>query len=160
MTGPQNLSDDLSELIGLFLFHRVEFIVVGAHALALYSRPRFTEDLDLFIRRSDENCLRLQKALQEFGIDLPSSARLQLSKDRRAMIVLGAKPNQVDILNFLDGVEFEPALKNGQVSKLGGMDVVFLSLSDVIATKTATGRPKDIDDLNRLREQLGSEFPA
>ncbi len=76
------------------------------------------------------------------------------------MIVLGAKPSQVDILNFLDGVEFGQAITHANLFQLGGREVAFLSLKDLIATKAGSGRPKDIDDLNRLREELGPDYPG
>src|SRR5437764_7685219 len=107
MPGLTPLSDDLKELIGLFQSQGVEFLVVGAHALAFHARPRFTEDLDLFLRRTRENARRARKALDEFGFRLTDQAENKLAEDSRGMIVLGRKPNQVDLLNFLDGVDFE-----------------------------------------------------
>ena len=76
------------------------------------------------------------------------------------MIILGKKPNQVDLLNFLDGVDFDEAWPRRVEGKLGESDVSFIGLTDYIATKKASGRPKDVDDLNRLREHLGCDFPA
>ena len=103
MNGPIPLSDNLSELIELFRFLRVEFLLVGAHALAFHARPRFTEDLDLFVRRTRENASRVRQALDAFGFALTDEVETKLADDPRAMIVLGRKPHQVDILNFLDG---------------------------------------------------------
>src|SRR5580704_8184946 len=140
MPGPTTLSDDLKELIGLFQFHRVEFLVAGAHALAFHARPRFTEDLDLFIRRSADNVRRVRAALDEFGFGLTDAAELELANNPRGMIVLGRKPNQVDILNFLDGVEFDNAWGRRQSGNLGEVSVEFLSLIDFVATKKASGR--------------------
>ena len=159
MPGLTPLSDDLKELIGLFQSHRVEFLVVGAHALAFHARPRFTEDLDLFIRRSAENAHRVRTALDEFGFGLSDAAEAELATNPRGMIVLGRKPNQVDVLNFLDGVEFDQAWERRQQGNLGEVPVAYLSLVDYIATKRAAGRAKDIDDLNRLREVLGTDLP-
>ena len=69
MPGMEPLSDDLLELIGLFQSNGVDFLIVGAHALALYAFPRRTEDLDLWIRRSAENAARVRAALDEFADD-------------------------------------------------------------------------------------------
>ena len=160
MTGPPKISDDLSELIGLFQSHHVEFMVVGAHALALFGHARFTEDIDLFVNRTQANASRVRKALEEFGIGLSDQAEQELVLNPRGMIVLGIKPNQIDILNFLDGVEFEDAQERTTRNWLGGYSVPFISLLDFIATKKASGRTKDFEDLNRLREQLGPDFPT
>jgi hypothetical protein len=75
------------------------------------------------------------------------------------MIVLGRKPNQVDLLNFLDGVEFDHAWRHRVQGYLGRTEVGYLSLEDYVATKRASGRAKDLDDLNRLREFLGHGLP-
>lgn len=158
MPGPIPLTDDLKELIELFQSHHVEFIVVGAHALAFHGRPRFTEDLDLFIRRTTSNVAAIALALAEFGIPLARSAEAELLQNPRSMIVLGRKPHQVDILNFLDGVQFEDAWSRAEAGSLATLSVRFLSLIDYVATKRASGRSKDIDDLNRLRELIGPEI--
>ena len=160
MTGLPNISGDLSELIGLFQSHHVEFMVVGAHALSLFGHARFTEDIDLFVNRTTANATRVRKALEEFGIGISDQAEEELAQNARGMIVLGNKPNQIDILNFLDGVEFEVAQERTTRNWLAGYSVPFISLIDFIATKKASGRTKDFEDLNRLRERLGQDFPA
>jgi len=152
MLGPTPLSDDLKELIGLFQSHHVDFMVVGAHALALYARPRFTEDLDPFIRRTAENARRVRLALNAFGFGLTDEAESDLAGNPRGMLVLGRKPNQVDVLNFLDGVDFDLAWNRKVRGSLGEISVDFLGLEDYIATKRAAGRPKDLDDLHRLEQ--------
>jgi len=160
MLGPPPLNDDLKELIRLFQSHRVEFIVVGAHALAFHAVPRFTEDLDLFVKRTEANVLRTSKALDEFGFRLTQEACDRFATDPRSMIVLGRKPNQVDLLNFLDGVDFETAWDRREIGVLAEVDVAYLSLEDYVLTKRASGRSKDIDDLNRLREAFGRALPG
>jgi len=160
MPGAPHLSDDLKELIKLLTSHGVEFLVVGGHAVAYHGRPRFTEDLDLFLRRSNENARRTRLALNEFGFGLTEEAEQQLAESPRAMMILGRKPNQVDLINFLDGVEFDAAWSRRIKANLGDLEVSFLALEDLVATKRAAGRAKDIDDLNRLREIVGGPLPG
>jgi predicted nucleotidyltransferase len=160
MPGPPPLSNDLKELIGLFQSHGVEFLVVGAHALALHSRPRFTEDLDLFLRNSRENAERLKSALVEFGIGMRDEAVEQFETGERSIIVLGNKPAQVDLLNFLDGVDFQEAWDRKVTGNLGGHIVSFIGLEDYITTKRASGRPRDLADLQHLRDHLGKALPG
>lgn len=159
MPGPQ-LNSDLKELIGLFQSHGVEFLVVGAHALALYSRPRYTEDLDLFLSKSKENTERLRSALEEFGIGMRDEAVAEFAGSERSMIVLGNKPFQVDLLNFLDGVDFGQAWARKRAGSLGERDVSFLSLEDFVASKRASARPRDLVDLQHLRDHLGGTLPG
>ena len=155
MRGPEPLSTDLIELIGLLKSHGVEFIVAGAHVLAHHGRPRFTEDLDFFVRRSPANVLLVRAALDEFGFGLTDDAEARLRDDTRGFIALGRKPNRVDLLNFLDGVEFQEAWTRRSPGRLAGIPVDFLSLEDYVATKRASGRPKDRSDLDLLREAIG-----
>ena len=98
MPGSNPISEDLNELIKLLINHKVEFLIVGAHALAFYVPPRFTEDLDVLVRRTETNGKRLQGALSEFGIPISDEARDELILSDKKMIILGAKPNRVDLL--------------------------------------------------------------
>ncbi|HVT11841.1 MAG TPA: hypothetical protein VHE55_06215 [Fimbriimonadaceae bacterium] len=130
----------MKELIRLFQSHDVQFLVAGAHALAYHARPKFTEDLDLFSQRSAENANRLRRALDEFGFGMTSDAEREFASNPRAMMVLGRKPNQVDLINFLDGVEFESAWRRRASGLLANIEVDFLGLADYIATKRAAGQ--------------------
>ena len=93
------MESDWKELIELLQSHGVDYIVVGAHALAFFGRPRFTEDLDLFLRKSHQNGLALKSALAEFGIPISTQKLDQLMTTDRQMLVLGHEPHAVDLLN-------------------------------------------------------------
>ena len=155
MRGPEPLSKDLIELIESLTSHGVEFLVAGAHVLAHHGRGRFTEDLDFFLRRTDDNVVLVRDALHEFGFDLSEEAQSRLRDDTRGFIALGRKPNRVDLLNFLDGVDFDEAWRRKSPGQLAGIDVFFLSLEDYVATKRSSGRPKDRLDLELLRDAVG-----
>ena len=144
------MHDELKELIATLQCHNVEFVVVGAHALAFHGRPRFTEDLDLFLRRSSENELALLKALQQFGLPVIPDAIHRLMSQDRQMVVLGHEPNAVDLLTFLDGVDFESTWINRVPGELDGIPVFYISREDYIRTKRASGRAKDLHDLAML----------
>jgi hypothetical protein len=144
------MHDDLKELIATLQSHNVEFLVVGAHALAFYGRPRFTEDLDLFLRRSAANESALIEALQAFGLPIRPEAITRLMTRDRQMVVLGNEPNAVDLLTFLDGVDFEASWEHRVTGELAGIPVYFISREDYIKTKRATGRAKDLRDIEIL----------
>ncbi len=161
MPGPLPINDDLKELLRLFQSHNVEFVIVGAHALAFYSRPRFTEDLDIFLNRSQENADRVRVCLEEFGFPMADESAQELSENPRAMIVLGAKPNQVDLINFLDGVSFDEVWSKRKAGKLADdLTVDFIALEDFVATKRASNRPKDKYDLELLTEFYKGKLPG
>lgn len=150
------MHQDLKELIELLASHEVEFLVVGAHALAFHARPRYTEDLDLWLRKSQHNFDKLQKALEGFGLPIRSEALQHLLKHEKQMIVLGVEPNAVDLLNFLDGLEFEEAWSERVPGVLAGVPVNYISLEHFLVTKRASGRPKDLLDIQLVEEQQKS----
>jgi hypothetical protein len=151
MPGYPSISEDLSELLSLLKSHEVDYIVVGAHALAFHGIPRFTEDIDFFVAKTKRNISNLSNALREFGVVVPeSSQEAMLTKDR-GVIFIGHKPNRADFLNFLDGVDFDSAAHSRLEGSLAGHSVFFISLQHYVATKKASGRPKDAGDLAMLR---------
>jgi|CXWL01.1.fsa_nt_gi hypothetical protein len=149
------MQSDWKELIETLNSHNVDFLVVGAHALAFYGRPRFTEDLDIFLRRTEENVRRLSVAMREFGIPLSQQSEANLINNPRHMVLVGNEPSAVDLLNFLDGVEFESAWEGKVRGKLFDQEVFFVSIADFRKTKTASGRAKDKLDLIFLDEITG-----
>lgn len=151
MHGYPPISEDLSELLSLLNFHRVDFIVVGSHALAFHGVPRFSEDIDFFVAKNRENIDRLTEALQSFGVVVPAKSRDEMVAKARGVIFIGNKPNRADFLNFLDGVDFDAATKTKLPGMIAGQHVFFISLADFIATKQACGRAKDAGDLAMLR---------
>lgn len=159
MPGMAPLSDDLLELIDLLKSKEVEFLVVGAHALAIYALPRQTQDIDFWIRRTPDNARRVRQSLDEFGFKIGDEGERQLTLDQN-MLQLGVPPNRVDILTFLDGCDFGQAWERRNKANLQGRELDFISLEDYIATKRTCHRAKDLDDLNRLREHLGHPLPG
>lgn len=143
------MNEDCKEFIRLFQSHHVEFLIVGAHALAFYGWPRYTKDVDLWVRRTPENAGKIAAAIREFGLTLDESATKALIEDRK-IIRLGAPPNMVDVLNFLDGASFDEAWERRKEGQLDDLKVHFISVSDLRASKEAAGREQDLADLKRL----------
>ncbi len=136
----------------------VKFLIVGAHALAIYGRPRYTEDLDVFVARDEDNKWRLRAALQEFGLPVPDEILNELFTGSQQMIVFGRPPSAIDLLVSLSGVDFDDAWQNRSELELDGVTVQVISRNDYVKTKRASGRAKDLLDLELLREvESGSE---
>lgn len=154
MSGYQQISNDLKELLKLLLAHRVEFVLIGAHAVAVHGRPRFAE-LEILVSRRSQNLARLAEAIHSFGVELQPDAQTILAREPRAKILIGADPFQVEILNHADGLEFESVLERSEIHELRGVKVPVLSLPDLVANKRASNRPKDLFDLAMLREIHG-----
>lgn len=149
------MTQDLQELIASLVEHNVEFLVVGSAVLAFYGRPRYTEDIDFWLRKSRENVDRLADALTAFGTPVNRNALYVLADQHDKMIVLGSAPQAVDILNHIAGLDFEEAWTSRMMGTLFGSEVAFLSKEDFIKSKRAAGRKKDLLDLAILEEMEG-----
>jgi hypothetical protein len=142
---------DFRELLGLFNAHSVEYMIVGGYALAFHGAPRFTADLDIFVRTTAQNARRILAALDDFGFgSLNLSAEDFSTQDR--VVQLGVPPVRVDIITSLSGVCWEECWAGRQPGAYGDVAVVFIGRAQFIANKRATGRRQDLADLEALGE--------
>jgi hypothetical protein len=121
-----------------------------------YSEPRFTKDLDVWIATDPENASSVYVALKEFGAPLVNLTPDDFTK-KDYFYQMGKPPLRVDIMMSISGVKFEEAWKNREVVELAGLRIPFISRSDLIRAKEASGRPQDKIDIEKLKEseQLG-----
>jgi len=140
---------DFEELFACLIARNVRFIVVGGHALAYHGRPRYTNDLDVFVEPNPENAARLLLALADFGF---SSLELKAADfDRPGMVVqLGIAPNRIDLLTAIDGVSFDQAWQGRVAGRFGTESVPFLGRRELLANKRAVGRLQDLADIEAL----------
>ncbi|MCW5977099.1 MAG: hypothetical protein KIT09_03440 [Bryobacteraceae bacterium] len=149
------LHPDWKEFLQLLNSNGVEYLIVGAHARGFHGIPRYTRDLDIFVRISEGNAAKLERALQAFGFaSIGIAADDFLVADR--VIQLGVEPYRIDLLTSITGVEFEDAWSDRAASELDGVPVAFLSLRAFRKNKLAAGRPKDLADLADLLESPGA----
>jgi hypothetical protein len=134
------------------------FLVVGAHAMAVHGVPRATGDIDIWVRPDRENAERVLKALVEFGAPVEAMG-LTLGDLAKPGTVyqIGLPPRRVDILTEIDGVSFEEAWQSRVVEKVSGLDVPFLSRETLLRNKKASGRTKDLADVELLERHDHSE---
>lgn len=142
--------DDLQELLELLARNNVEFLVIGAHALAHHGHPRATKDIDLWVSKDTENAERLATALEEFGAAIGPEGIRTFTGDDWRMIRLGIPPHMVDILNFAGGQVFEEVWEGRVQGELLGVRVHFPSRTALIEMKRAAGRPQDLVDVAKL----------
>lgn len=143
------LAPDFDEFIESLIAHGVDFIVVGAYALAFHGAPRFTGDLDIFIRPTLDNAARLLGALDAFGFPV-ADLHPESIADRRRMLEMGVPPVQIHVMSAISGVEWEEAWSDRVDGRLGRHTVHFLSRETFLRNKRATGRPKDLADIDAL----------
>jgi Nucleotidyl transferase of unknown function (DUF2204) len=144
------LQRDLREFIESLNSHAVEYLVVGAHAVAFHGHPRFTGDLDFWVRPTRENGARVLDALHAFGF---SDLGLSIEELARPDVVvqLGRAPNRIDLLTAITGVGFDEAWRAKVSGELDGLPVSFLGLEALLRNKEATGRDQDLADARKLR---------
>ena len=141
------LNKDLREFVALLNSNEVEYLVVGAFAVAYYGYPRYTGDLDILFSASERNVQRILRVLTEFGFgSLGIRAKDLLSTVK--VIRLGVNPNRIDLLNSISGVSFEDAWANRQHGKLDGINTPFIGLDALIRNEQPTGRLKDQGDVD------------
>lgn len=146
---PKSLDNDFREFLQSLNDHGVEYLVIGGHAVAFHGYPRATADLDVWVAVHPDNAARLVSALRHFGFDLPElNTDLFLRPDR--VVRMGVPPNRIEIQTGIDGVNFEDCRPRGIASELDGVRIPFISLEDLKANKRASGRNKDLADLDHL----------
>lgn len=150
----ERIHKDLRELLELFRSNDVDFLVVGGHAVAFHGYPRFTQDIDCYVRPSSENGARIVRALRAFGFaSLNVSADDFVADDR--MIQLGRAPNRVDLLTRLYAVSFDDAWATKVAGDIDGVPVWFIDRDSLIRNKRATGRPQDLADADFIERLSG-----
>jgi len=147
----KQLSSDLREFIRLLNTKNVEYVVVGAWALAFHGRPRYTGDLDIFVARHPQNAARLMEVLEEFGFGSAGIAKDDFLQENH-VIQLGRVPNRIDILTDISGVTFEEAWQSRDKGAISGVEVQIISRDHLIKNKRAATRDKDLADVGFLEK--------
>ena len=146
--------DDFRDVLREFVAHQVIFLVVGAHALAVHGIPRATGDLDVLVQANPGNAARVLAALASFGAPLVDLG-ISLDDFVRPDVVaqLGLPPYRIDILTSISGVTFDAAWEDRVEGNVAGVDVPVLGRASFRKNKRASGRPKDLADLQALGEE-------
>src|SRR5262249_23044268 len=131
---------------------KVEYLVVGAYALAAHGLPRATGDIDLWIKRDERNAGRVWRSLAKFGAPLSDLKEGDFSSPGM-VYQIGVAPNRIDILTSIDGVEFNDAWKQRVEVSIEGLLVFVISRTHLIANKKAVGRPQDLADIDRIEKE-------
>jgi hypothetical protein len=142
---------DFRELLALFNAHHVEYLIIGGYALALHGAPRFTGDLDIFVHPEAANAQRILAALAAFGF---ASVGLTLSDFERPdqVVQLGVPPVRIDLITSITGVSGDEAWTGRVIGRYGDIPVSYIGRAQFVANKRATGRTKDVADLEVLGE--------
>jgi len=148
------VNDDWFDLLKSLLAAEARFLVIGAHAMAVHGVPRGTQDLDVWVEPTAENAGRVWRALAAFGAPLTTLDITQNDLAQAgAIIQIGLPPNRIDLLTSLSGLpDFEQAWSHRSVHTVRDHQVPFLGRAELIVNKRASGRRKDLADLEALGE--------
>lgn len=142
---------DFIDFIDLLNLYGVDYMIVGAHALAYHGRPRHTGDLDIWINPSTDNASKMVSVLKDFGFGSLGLTQEDFLKENY-VTQLGYPPLRIDILNAISGVEFEEAYVNKIDGDIDGLKVHFININEFIKNKQASGRKKDLGDIAALKK--------
>ena len=143
------LNEDYKEMLQFLADEKVKFMLVGAYALAAHGYPRATMDIDIWVMPSPENAAAVLCALQRFGAPLDNLTVVDLQKDD-TIFQIGVAPRRIDIITGASGLEFEKAFAHAIQVNIEGLQVYIPSIDDLIRNKRATGRTKDLADVEAL----------
>lgn len=143
------MNPDYKDLLSAFNAHGVDYLVVGAYALAAHGRVRATGDLDIWVRPAPDNAIRVLKALTAFGAPLHDLTVADMSQPG-VIFQVGIAPLRIDILTGIDGVEFADAWPARVMTSVFDQPVAVLSVEHLIRNKRAAGRAQDLADLEWL----------
>ena len=145
------MNPDFTDLLRAFVAADVRFLVVGAYALGFHGRPRATGDLDLWVDASPENAARVMRALADFGAPVAELSEGDFAREG-VTYQIGLPPGRIDILTQLTGLTFAEAWPDRLTRPFGDMQVGVIGRAAFIRNKRATGRAKDLADIEGLGE--------
>jgi hypothetical protein len=149
------IDNDYKDMLLALLAENVKFMLVGGYALAAHGYPRFTYDLDFFIMASPENASAIIRALKRFGAPLMGVSEADFEKEGE-VFQIGVPPIRIDIITKINGVSFADAYPRALVTEWEGVTVHVLSLQDLLTNKRATGRKKDLGDIELLERLVNT----
>ena len=144
-----HLPPDFKEFLQLLNSRQVEYLLIGGYAVGYYGYPRATADMDIWIALRPENAVKVVKVLQDFGFGVKELTPDLFLKEEQ-IIRMGMPPVRIEILTTISGVSFEECYAARQVDVLDGVEVNLISLDHLKVNKKASGRYKDLNDLENL----------
>ena len=146
-------NQDFADFINAFENNRVEYVLVGGLAVVLHGYNRTTGDMDILVRPSSENYNKMLRAFHEFG--LPESFIKEvdfLNPEDKDVFTFGRPPLAIDVMTKMKGVTFDEVFDESQMMKIEGLNIRVVHLNHLIAAKKASGRYKDLDDIENLEK--------
>lgn len=146
------LNPDYKEILSILQNNNVEFLLVGAYALAIHGFPRATGDIDIFVKPDNDNAEKLYRSLKIFGAPLRNISPVDFISPG-IVLQIGVAPRRIDILTSIDGLTFDEASVGMETIQIEDLSIPVISRKNLIANKLATGREKDKLDAENLMKE-------
>ena len=143
------LPPDFKEYLRLLNCHNADYLVTVDFSVGFHGYPRSTSDIDIWISKTPENVIRVVAAIREFRFDTPNLTP-ELFLQQRKIVRMGHPPVRIEVMNEIDGVTFDGCRAGRVKTEFDGIPVTIIGLADLRRNKTASARPKDLDDLQQL----------
>lgn len=144
------MNSDFKDLLSALENFGAEYLVVGGYAVMAYTEPRYTKDLDIWVRAEPSNARRVYQSLAEFGAPMDGVTIKDFATEGM-VFQIGIAPVRIDIIMSLDALTFEEAWVNRKRLDLGGINCWVLSPEDLIRNKECAARPQDLADVHNLK---------
>ena len=145
----KQLPEDFKDFIKFLNEYKVRYLLVGGWAVGIYGNPRATKDIDFLIATDDENIQNLLKVLKKFGTPIVEKSVFQ---EQGNVFRMGCSPIQIDIINEASGINFEDCYKKRNIIKTDEIDISVISKEDLIKNKRASGRHRDLADIESFED--------
>ena len=143
------LPPDFKDFLRLLNLKQVEYLLIGGYAVSYYGYPRATGDMDVWIAINPQNAAKVVEALKEFGFNVPNLS-VDLFMQENKVIRMGIPPLRLELLTTISGVKFADCFQEKLVAEIDGIEVNLISLKHLKLNKKASGRFKDLNDLENL----------
>ena len=152
------IPQDFQDFLRLLKKHDVEYLVIGGYAVAFHGYVRYTGDIDFYVSALKGNALKLVRVFREFGF-ASKDLNVDLFLEEGNIIRIGNEPMRLEVCNKIDGVSFGKCYENKIVSNIEGLEIKFISMSDLIKNKKSTRRKKDKADAEELLKLKRERHP-
>lgn len=146
-------NQDFIDFLSALYKHEVEYVLVGGYSVILHGYPRTTGDLDIWVKKNENNYKKIVKTFDLFGLPVFDMTRENfLHKENFDVFTFGRPPVCIDIMTALKGLDFDDAYKKAIIDRVDEVFVKFINFNDLILAKKASARSKDINDIENLEE--------
>lgn len=143
------IPQEFKEFLSILNSNKVDYILIGGYAINMYGYSRPTGDIDIWVRMDKDNAVKIKNALIEFDFQ-SENINSDYFLIPNNLLRIGFFPLRIEIMTTIDGVEFEECFNNSTIREVDGVDIRVISLDDLKKNKKASGRFKDLDDLQKL----------